>query len=84
MRGRIVLLNPWQQACHTRPRGYEPNVEGPSLNPIETKVRGDLVAEAKALQSDLWPSELGEAARDLLELYMHDAIPQRDTNHNVL
>lgn len=42
------------------------------LRPIETKVRGDLVDEAKALQSDLWPSELGDAARDLLELYLHD------------
>ena len=42
------------------------------LKPIETKVRGDLVDEAKALQSDLWPSELGDAARGLLELYLHD------------
>jgi hypothetical protein len=41
------------------------------LLPIETKVGGELVAEAQALQSNLWPSELVDA-RDLLELYLHD------------
>jgi len=41
------------------------------LPQIETRVGGELVAGAKALQSDLWPSELVDA-RDLLELYMHD------------
>lgn len=41
------------------------------LPQIETRVKGELVADAKALQSDLWPSELVDA-RDLLEIYMHD------------
>lgn len=46
-------------------------LEERGLLQIETRVEGELVAEAKALQSDLWPTELVDA-RDLLELYMHD------------
>jgi hypothetical protein len=41
------------------------------LPQIETRVGGQLKAEAKTLQSDLWPSELVDA-KDLLELYLHE------------
>src|ERR671920_2622325 len=38
---------------------------------LETLVGGELVKKAKALQTNLWPSELTDA-KTLLELYLHD------------
>lgn len=46
-------------------------LKGRGLPQIQTRVGGELLAEAKTLQSDLWRSELVDA-RDLLELYLHD------------
>lgn len=50
---------------------YNKKLESRGHPELETWVGGQLVGKAKALQTDLWPSELVDA-KTLLELYLHD------------